>query len=638
MRCFTLTVTIRIKKLPVAGTSSAVDDERRLEALHALGILDTASQGRFDQYTELVTTLLDVPIALISLVDRHRQWFKSVKGLPIRQTHRKVSFCTHAIGEKDLLVIPDTHLDPRFASNPMVEGSPHVRFYAGAVIRGPSGDPLGTCCAMDRQPRTLSDRDSKSLLQIARMVEREIRADAAAVDDTSRQWTRGSFDATTGLPDLALFGATLHERLDTAGAKSLSKLLAVVRVERFDALEAAVGRQATKFLVGELANRLRRGMSRDCDIGQAREDKLCVLLSLEDSEAPESLLDAVLNSIGSSITLGDHIVPIRISVGASVFPRHATTAEKLMKRARTALWSSPLAARSSYNLYRKRQSDRASRDFRLQSAIRFGLDRGEFRLVYQPKVDIRRQSVVGVEALLRWDSATLGSVSPVEFIPVAERTGMIVELGEWVLNAACAQMAQWLKAGVPCPEIAVNIASVQLRRSDFIDSVQNALSSYDVAPHQLNLELTESSLVEDIEGVVKLMKRLKRLGITFSIDDFGTGFSSLSYLRRMPVSTLKIDRSFVRHILESADDMKLVRSIVSMGHDLGMKVIAEGAESAAHLERLRSVGCDQVQGFVFSRPLPAESLERYLGEPPSIVGEPDLASDPPIGVLRTVLP
>jgi EAL domain-containing protein (putative c-di-GMP-specific phosphodiesterase class I) len=273
----------------------------------------------------------------------------------------------------------------------------------------------------------------------------------------------------------------------------------------------------------------------------------------------------------------------------------------------------PLSQQSGFRLYQPRQSDAASRAFRIESALKTAIERNELHLVYQPKVDTNTRETVGAEVLLRWRSEALGNVSPGEFIPVAERSGLIVDLGTWVLAETCRQIAAWRDAGRDCPPIAVNLASEQLRQPDFCGVVKDSLQRFSIDGRQLNLELTESSLVDDIEGAIKIMKRLRRLGITFSIDDFGTGFSSLNYLGKMPISLLKIDRTFIAHVPDRDDDMKLVRSIVNMGHDLGVKIVAEGVETEEQLAFLRSIDCDQVQGFLVGRPLAAERFAGCLG-------------------------
>lgn len=605
-------VTIKIRSLAFTPPPELVNEQQRLEELYAMKILDTAAEQRFDQYAQLAATILDVPIALISFVDKDRQWFKSAFGLDADETPRNISFCAHALVEDEILVVPDTQIDPRFLGNPLVEGEPGVRFYAGAVIRGPNGHPLGTCCAIDHKERKLSDPERAAMLQIARMVERELQITAEAIGETRELQSYGLLDATTGLPNMELFSAKLDKAIETAAETSRALLLAIVRVEKFDGLEAALGIKVAKYLVGQLARRIQTIASPEYLIGQDGNDKLCVLLPLASGQTSELILNELLSCIRDPIDLADHSVSIRVSIGGSQYPRHANSGEKLLKRAHTALWSTPMSEQSAYNLYKRRQSHDADRNFRLQSALKRGLELGEFHLVYQPKIDIRRQQLIGAEALLRWRSDRLGDVSPAEFIPAAEKSGLIIELGAWVLSDACLQMSRWRAAGNPCPEVAVNITSLQLRRPDFFDGVKKVLAQHDVKPGQLNLELTESSLVDDIESAVKIMHRLGELGVTFSIDDFGTGFSSLSYLRKMPIKVLKIDQSFVTNISDNVDDMKLVQSIISMGHTLDMVVVAEGVETEQQLSYLRSVGCDQVQGYVFSRPLSPEDFEQTL--------------------------
>lgn len=605
-------MTITLRRLPYVPPPNLADEERRLEELYALKLLDTASEQRFDQYVQLAATIFDVPIALISLVDKDRQWFKSAHGVDVTELPRETSFCGHALAEKDMLIVNDATKDSRFADNPLVQGEPSIRFYAGAVLRGPGGKPVGTCCVIDSEERQFSQQQRASLQQIALMIELEMRMTQESIALRRNLQAHALLDGTTGLPNLTLFTAKSNRALTKAEAESQKFMLALVRVDKFDILEAALGRNTADRLLAELVSRIREVVPASCLIGQAREDKLSVLLNLCDGTQPTKVLNGLLACLDEPIWLDDHAVSIQISIGASVYPRDGKNIQQLLNRARTALWSRAVSELSGFSLYRRRDSSLASRHLRLESALRHGLQQGEFCLFFQPKVDVTHRRLVGAEALIRWTSAKLGTVPPSEFIPLAEKSGLIVELGSWVLSAACKQMAAWVAKGYNCPEIAVNISSLQLRQRDFCELVQRLLRDYGLAGGQLNLEVTEGSLVEDIQGAVNIMTDLRQLGVTFSIDDFGTGFSSLSYLRKMPIKVLKIDRSFVMNIPASKEDSKLVRSIVSMAQDLELQVVAEGVETDDQLAFLQSIGCDQVQGYVIDRPLAPEQFVKYL--------------------------
>ena len=603
-------MTIQIPTLKYVPPPTPTDESQRLEELYGLEILDTASNARLDEYTKLVATVLDVPVALVSLVDKERQWFKAAYGLGILETPRETSFCGHAIADGDFLLVPDTLSDARFIGNPFVQNDPKIRFYAGAVIRGPNGHPLGTCCVVDLRPRTLSEREESMLRQIARLVEREIHEEAARRDNLPV--SIGREDQKKDLLSSSLFIAAARAAIDAAHPVAQSYIMALVRIDRFEALHAALGNDGTTYLVFELANRIHEALSGECIIGQTREDKVSVLIPVKDEERSKTVIDRLLRQLVMPIQLDTHSVPIRISIGASRFPKDAQDADDLLKRARTALWSRAVSDNSGYCLYERRQSNSASKRFKIETAIRRGLDNNEFELAYQPKISIGDRKLVGAEALLRWHSKTLGTVPPASFIPVAEDCGLISELGSWVLAAACRQIAQWRASGFACPQVAVNVTSSQLREPGFSRKLECHLKDNGLEGDSLDLELTESSLVEDLEGAVLIMQELRKLGITLSLDDFGTGFSSLSYLRKMPIHTLKIDRSFVVNLHEYAEDRKLIRSIISLGHDLGLEVVAEGVETPRQLAFLTQAGCDQVQGYIYAPPLSSEEFRKFM--------------------------
>lgn len=605
-------MTIKLRKLAFTPPPEPKNEHERLEELYALKILDTATDERFDQYTRLIADIFDVPMSFISFVDKERQWSKSAYGIEARELPRELSFCAHALTEPPILVVPDAQQDSRFAGNPFVDGPPNIRFYAGAVIHGRGGEPLGTCCAIDREPRMFSLREQTLLRHIAGMVERELQLNVEAADLVRRLQEQAELDTFTRLPKLPLFLARSERAISNVDGEPPPVILALVRIDRFDALHAALGMGGPEYLMGELANRIRAALG-SCLIGHVREDMVGVLIPMSEGAEPGEILRRLVRCARDPFLLAEHSVPLRISVGASLFPRDASDAETLFKRARTALWSRS-SVESGYQLYQRSYSHEATRRFRIESALKRGLERDEFSLVFQPKIDLASRHVVGAEALLRWSSETLGEVAPATFIPVAEASGLIDEVGSWVLRAACEQVERWEQSGRTFPEVAVNITSAQLRKTNFHKEVQRLIERHRLAPGQLNLELTEGSLVEDLESAVRIMRRLCELKVTLSIDDFGTGFSSLSYLSKMPVNVLKVDRSFVKGLPKSTDDRKLVRSIVSLGHDLGMKVVAEGVETERQLAFLSSVGCDQVQGFVLSPPLTVPELEHFLSQ------------------------
>jgi EAL domain-containing protein (putative c-di-GMP-specific phosphodiesterase class I) len=288
--------------------------------------------------------------------------------------------------------------------------------------------------------------------------------------------------------------------------------------------------------------------------------------------------------------------------------------DSLLKNADAAMYSAKEYGRNHFRFYTADMNALAIERFAMEGALRRAMEREEFALYYQPQVDIKSGRVIGVEALLRWNHPERGLVLPNEFIPLLEENNLIIPIGEWVLRTACAQNSAWLAAGLPPLRMAVNLSARQFHQSGLAAMVNQALQDAGLAPERLELEITESILIQDVQATITTLHQLHALGIQISIDDFGTGYSSLSYLKRLPISKIKIDRSFVRDICTDPDDGAIAHAVISLGHSLKMQVIAEGVETGEQLEHLRAQGCDEIQGYYFSRPLPAEAFAQLVRE------------------------
>ncbi len=348
-------------------------------------------------------------------------------------------------------------------------------------------------------------------------------------------------------------------------------------------------------------------------IGRMKSAKFALVVpGLERVEEAVRLAQAIQESCTRPLMLNGAESVATISIGLSVTPRDGTQVDELLKRADIAAYCSLRQGSKHVQFYTAAMDRWAFERLTLEHSIRQAVDRGEFVVYYQPRIDLRTERIVGVEALVRWEHPQLGLVPPDQFIPLAESTGLIVPIGEWVLRTACEQNVRWREAGFPDFRVAVNLSSVQFQRPGLLESVRSILADTGLDPRGLELELTESMLMQDAQQTVETLKQLKNLGISLSIDYFGTGYSSLSYLRRFPIDALKVDKSFIREVTSNPDDSAIVTSIILMGHSLKLKVVAEGVETKSQLTFLKVLQCDEVQGFLFSRPVPADQLEELL--------------------------
>jgi EAL domain-containing protein (putative c-di-GMP-specific phosphodiesterase class I) len=321
----------------------------------------------------------------------------------------------------------------------------------------------------------------------------------------------------------------------------------------------------------------------------------------------------VISHVKQPFVVDEHELYVTTSIGIAVYPEDGATVESLIKNADTAMYRAKDLGRNSYQLYTASMNARSFERLTMESALRHALARDEFRLVYQVKVDSEDGRMSGVEALVRWHHPEMGLVSPTDFIPLAEAMGVISDIGEWVLHTACRQCKHWIDLGLPPVRIAVNVSAQQFIETEVPEVVARALQDTGLPPQYLELELTETVLMQRVDEVVAVLKALRAMGVRISIDDFGTGYSSLSYLKRMPIDALKVDRSFVNDIFDenskvTEDGAEIVSTIINLAHNLRLKAIAEGVETPEQAEFLRSKGCDEVQGYLISRPVSGEDL------------------------------
>lgn len=616
-----------------------LDEAQRLAALHATRLLGSAPEETFDRITRTAARLLGVPIALVSLIDKDRQWFKSRTGLDACETPRDISFCGHAILSDEPLVVPDAAQDARFVDNPLVTGDMHLRFYAGVQLYSVDRKKIGTLCVIDSRPRQLGPGELDALRDLARMVEQLVyhRQLAMAAQSLSERlqdcapapggspasgelaWLV-AHDLLTGLPNRQAMLRAIQGSIAGWRADGTPALVACINVDRFKRFNETLGHRAGDEILVGLATSLQALLREGDMLARAGSDEFLLLLHARgEHPEPERAFDRIMAAANRAIPTPDGEIALTCSIGTTLLPQDGDDADALLNNAVTAMRHAKAQGRGAIVRFTPELRTEHGRRLTLESHLRRAIAQDELFLQYQPKVDLRSGGLAGFEALVRWRHPEYGVIPPDEFIPIAEESGMIVPIGEWVLRSAVGQLAAWRAQGLPLAPVAVNLSARQFLQSDVIAMVGELLEQSGVAPGLLELELTESVSMADPERSVVVMRGLGDLGVMLSIDDFGTGYSSFGYLRRLPLDKLKIDKSFVQDMAHSAESSAIVQAIVAMAHRLQLAVIAEGVETADQVAALRKADCDQIQGYYYSRPLAVDDcaafIRQYAAEP-----------------------
>lgn len=761
-------------------THGSLDEAARRAALRAYDVLDTPPEAEFDELTQLARTICGTPMALISLLDDNRYWFKSHVGIAATEVPRGGGFCVHALASRDMLVVEDARRDSRMCNSPLVTEPPHVRFYAGAPLITPEGVPIGTLCVLGLAPSSLNEfqreglamlgRHTVQLLELRRrnaalqLSIRERRAAEQALTAMKRELERRVEERSRALAEAnaelehrvreseqaeeryrqvvelspaAIFifvGETCefanHAALQMLGAASASDVVGKPLTQlvhpdchhrvrsRMDALNATwhgLPRVEEKFLridglvldveiaaapfihnglpgrivvvhditqlkrhqaaleyqinhdtltrlasrsrlvehldaaiahadrsggevhvvffdldnfkvindslghpVGdqvlcEVASRMSQTMRREDMLARLGGDEFVLLVTESSSESlAQTLLPRMQVAIARPMMIDGQEIFVTASIGVSTFPNDGKDSRHLLKCADIAMYRSKETGRNRFQFFTPQMNAKIDERLRLQNRLQRALERDELRLLYQPKVNLATGRICGAEALLRWHPPGEEPMSPDKFIGLAEETGLIVDIGHWVMRTACTQHKAWEAMGLGKLDLAINCSPRQLQDQSFVPEIERIIAATGVDAGCLEIEVTEGALVENPDEAILILGRLRRLGIRLSVDDFGTGYSSLSYLKRFPLDRLKIDQSFVRDLPHDPDDVAIVRAVTSMGHSLGLKVTAEGVETGEQRDFLRGLGSDEAQGFLFGHPLPPAEFERFL--------------------------
>ena len=486
-------------------------------------------------------------------------------------------------------LIVDAHTDLDDLSRTIIESDMHYMYDGFIILRDGRYAGMGTGHDL---MRGITARKQESLYRLAH------------------------YDALTGLPNRLLFFDRLQQALSQAARHGTLLGVMLLDLDRFKAINDSFGHTAGDALLQAVGRRIGECIRDGDTVARLGGDEFTLLLQdIRQTQHAALVAQKIIEALQQPFLLNGYEVTVNTSIGIALYPL-CRDAETLLKHADTAMYKAKEEGGNGYRFYTDAMSSADTRRLSLEAQLRKAIERDELVLHYQPQVDLVSGRLLGAEALLRWQHPEHGLIPPGEFIPLAEETGLIVPIGEWVLRAACAQNRAWQNAGLAPLRVAVNVSGRQFRHLDLLETIYKTLEDTGLDSRYLEIELTEGVLMQDTVVALQTLHALSAMGVLISIDDFGTGYSSLSYLKRFPIDMLKIDRSFVQDIATDPDDTAIVQAIIAMSHGLGIKTIAEGVETREQLDFLRRHQCDAVQGYCLSRPLPAEAFTQFLRDMP----------------------
>ncbi len=441
-----------------------------------------------------------------------------------------------------------------------------------------------------------------------------------ALESEQQRLQMAHYDTLTGLPNRTLFYTTLHMGLTQAELRGWHLAVVTVSLNEYKPVSETWGPLEVDQMLLELSHRLVNCLNVSDTLGRMDGDEFAMILIIREGQPDaQQMVDRIREALRQPFDVHGHDVPMTASLGIALFPNDGADAHHLVKQAHTALSRAKEVGRDTYRFYTPQMNVEALERQELENMLRAAVYKQAFELFYQPKIGLADGQICGVEALLRWNRPGMAPISPALFVPVLESLGLIAKVGRWVIDTACRQIADWQRSGLGLVQVAVNVSALQLAQDDLIQEIERSLNEHQVEGQWLELELTESSLMVSTPHTIASLLALKDIGVKISIDDFGTGYSSLAYLSRFPIDKLKIDIAFIKMVTENPQDAAIARTIIELAHSLDLQVIAEGVETREQLEFLTDNRCDQVQGFLFCRPLPAIELERLLREPRSFI-------------------
>ncbi|WP_278948042.1 sensor domain-containing phosphodiesterase [Pseudomonas extremaustralis] len=581
------------------GAPLPSNETQRLAEVARFCTVDSEQDEVFDKIVAMTSAYFNVPITLISIVEEHRQWFRARVGLEATQTPREVSFCAYTTLDNLMLEVLDATLDPRFKDNALVTGAPHICYYAGAPLITADGFTLGTLCIIDRVPRApMSERDAAMLKNFAELVMMHIGGVRS----------RNFVDQPTGLFNRQRFEEDIRQALQLNGACQIYAV-DVISPAFLNDIVKALGYSFAAELIQAIKSRLQTLLPQDCLLYKISPTRFGFILN--DGQPAAQICARILYHFKHPVQCQG--IPIPMQVGIGVLP--LLESEEPGRDWLRLVISAADEARDrqlGWSLYEPQFDAAQRRALMLLSSLPEAIDADtQFSLVYQPKINLSSGCSDCVEALLRWHHPLLGSISPAEFIPLAEKTALMPAIGLWVLNAIVQQAIAWKARGV-CLRIAMNITVSDLENAGFVDAMLHEIRIHDLDPEDFELEFTESMLITKPDEVIRQLQRVRQRGIEVAVDDFGTGYSNWAYLKELPANTVKLDQSLISGLSTNQNDKHLVRTLIGLAKGLGYCVVAEGVENQETLDLLIQWGCSQAQGYLIARPMSPAALEDWI--------------------------
>ena len=576
-------------------------EEARLDALRQLKLLDTPASESFDRITRMASQIFNLPVAAISLTDRDRQWFKSRVGIDHWGIPRDKAPCAEVAETARPLVITDFLADPCYADSLLARNG--TRFYAGAPLVTSEGYGLGSLCVLGAEPRQASPAELRALTDLAAMVMGQIEL----------QHAFGRIDPVSGLPTRTQFRDDLIDLArDLPGEERFAIVVDLARDDQVGKMTRVLGSGRVDEMVREAALALREALEPTRSVYHVGATQFAFL---SPSGLGQKAYMQMLRSGFEQMRVSPSVRFVTsVAVGVRPFTLGAISADDIVRGAISAAQDAR-STDGAISLYSASRDRTHRRQYGLLQDFGMALEAtDQLRLVFQPRIDLATRRCVGAEALLRWRHPTLGEVSPAEFIPLVEQTALARTVTQWVLDAGLDQLASWAARGIGL-KLSLNISAANLAETDLIQRIQLGLLKRQLRPDQLEIELTESAIMDQPDQALGMLREVAATGICVAIDDFGTGQSSLAYLQKLPAQVVKIDQTFVRDLIESHGlDFVLVETMIGLGHKLGYRVVAEGVETPEAAAILTNAGCEEAQGFLFARPMEAIQLERWMAE------------------------